>query len=662
MAGRRQEALLDLLVEEPGWHTAARLADRLRVSTRTVRSYVTALNDALPTTTVITSGPDGYKVMPDGVAQLRTHRRQGGAASERPPSAPTPSPMAGSSRRDRLHQMVRALLETDQDAFELAASMHVSDATVDHDLSRVRALVREVGDLDLVRSGPMLSLQGTELARRRLLTTLVQDELTETTFDLGRFADAAGEDTISTAALASFRDALAERLISMGYFVNEFAIADLSLQVAVTVGRVRRGKPLESFAAQGDGADGDDRDRLAHVVGHLALTTLDTELGAGDRAYLASVIRTRVVVPDTARRPAQVPTDVDQAVRAAAEHVGREYAVDLTAEEFLTRLSLHMQNLVQRSKEGAITRNPLTKSLKSTYPMIFEIAVALVGEIGRRLETRSLDLNVGDDEIAYVTMHVGGELERGRTREAQLSATIVCPGYYELHELLTSSVTRSLGDDLEVVDVVTRLDPDWDALETDLVLTTIDPPAPAERIVRIRPFLTEADVDRVNTAASRLRRGRRLRRLRSELLRYVSDEAFVLPLPDDGAEAAIRRLGGLLESQGVIDAEHVSDAIDREAMSSTAFTETLAVPHSMSMTASRTALAIGVSPTGVSWGSQRVHVVVFAAFSEADREAFQTVFEQFVGAFSSPERVQALVQRVHSLPEFLDEVTQLIED
>jgi lichenan operon transcriptional antiterminator len=87
--------------------------------------------------------------------------------------------------------------------------------------------------------------------------------------------------------------------------------------------------------------------------------------------------------------------------------------VDLTGEGFLTRLGLHMQNLVQRSREGAIARNPLTKSLKSAYPMIFEIAVALVGEIGHQL-----DLNVGDDEIAYVTMHVGGELERGRTREA----------------------------------------------------------------------------------------------------------------------------------------------------------------------------------------------------------------------------------------------------
>ncbi|MFM9500578.1 hypothetical protein ACKI1Q_44340, partial [Streptomyces galilaeus] len=88
-------------------------------------------------------------------------------------------------------------------------------------------------------------------------------------------------------------------------------------------------------------------------------------------------------------------------------------------------------------------------------------------------------------------------LERSRRGSAVLTATIVCPGYYELHELLRSSVDRSLGQAVDVVGVETRVDPDWDAIDTDLVLTTIDPPVVSERIVRIQPFLTEGDIERV---------------------------------------------------------------------------------------------------------------------------------------------------------------------
>lgn len=644
MAGRRQEKLLNLLADEPGWHTASRLANRLQVSDRTVRTYVTALNDAVEGTAVITSGPAGYQAVPDGVAAWRQVQDSNG--SSRATDAP---------RRDRLHRVVRSLSESEIDVFELAERLHVSEATLDADLARVRSLIREVGDLRLVRTGSRLHLEGDELARRRMLTALVQDELSEASFDLRRLADAAGEDTVSSEDLARFRDALAAELSAMGFFVNEYAVADLALQVTITVGRVRRGRPLGATAQRRADQDGDHA-KLADVVGQLASSELGTELGTGDRDYLASVLRTRVVVPDAARRAVVVPAAVDEAVRSAVDHVRSEYGVDLSGQEFLTRLSLHVHHLVQRAGEGAITRNPLTRSLKATYPMIFEIAVALVGEIGERL-----GLAVDDDEIAYVSMHIGGELERGRARETRLSATIVCPGYYELHELLRSSVTRSLGHDLEIVEVVTRIDPDWERIGTDLILTTIDPPAPTDRIVRIRPFLTEADVDRVNRAASQVRRSRRQVRMRAELQRYFSERTYVPDLPDAGQEATIRHLGGLLVEQGIIDAAHVEAAIAREAMSSTAFTESMAMPHSMAMTASRTALAVGVSGAGVNWGGQRVQVVVFAAFSETDREAFQTVFEQFVTAFSAPEQVHALVKNAPTLSAFLDGVTALVD-
>src|SRR5690606_10453915 len=144
-----------------------------------------------------------------------------------------------------------------------------------------------------------------------------------------------------------------------------------------------------------------------------------------------------------------------------------------------------------------------------------------------------LGIPLPDDEIAYIAMHIGGQLERNRRAEQLLTATIVCPGYYELHELLRSSVDRSLGRAVEVVGVETRVDPDWDRIDSDIVVTTIRaPPGHGERFVRIKPFLTEADIERVQTVASRIRRSRRLRRLRAELERYFEPLAF-LRLPDD---------------------------------------------------------------------------------------------------------------------------------
>ena len=291
--------------------------------------------------------------------------------------------------------------------------------------------------------------------------------------------------------------------------------------------------------------------------------------------------------------------------------------------------------------------------------MIFEVAVFIASGLHERLGIPLLD-----DEIAYIAMHVGGRLERSRQADQLLTATIVCPGYYDLHELLRSSVDRSLGQAVEVVGVETRVDPDWTTIDTDLVLTTIDPPAPSDRIVKIQPFLTGTDVERVQAAAGRIRRSRRLARLRAELERYFEPSGFVRGLDDaavSGEEGVIRALGALLLERGVIDAEYIERTIERERLSSTAFTDALAVPHALEMTASRTAIAIGIADPSIPWGDGRVQVVALVAFSETDREAFQTVFEQFVEVFSERDSVQRIVRRGTDFNAFLDELVAVID-
>jgi len=195
--------------------------------------------------------------------------------------------------------------------------------------------------------------------------------------------------------------------------------------------------------------------------------------------------------------------------------------------------------------------------------------------------------------------------------------------------------------------------------------------------VKIQPFLTDADIERVQAAAGRIRRTRRLARLRTELERYFAPSAFVTGLDalvgpaargNDpasaawaGVEAVIRTLGATLIAQGVIDDDYVERTIDRERLSSTAFTDALAVPHALGMTATRTSIAIGIADPSIPWGDGRVQVVALVAFSETDREAFQTVFEQFVEVFSERESVQRIVRRSTGFSGFLDELVAVID-
>ncbi|WP_343999341.1 BglG family transcription antiterminator [Microbacterium paludicola] len=644
MTRRRQDRVLGILIRRGDWVTAATLADQLGVTPRSVRSYVTAVNARVPGAEAIESGPAGYRATGAAAAVLR-------AGAETDPGTP----------RERLHGVVRALLDAGDgiDVHETADRMHVSSATLEADLGRVRSLLGDGAGLTLVRAGSRIRLVGSELAQRRFVSRLAHDEMDEGAFDLEALRRAADAMAIPSEALGAFKTDLVARLGELGYFVNEFAAADVVLHVAIAADRVAQGRALDAVHGDPEPA----RARLADIVGELTSRHFGVELGQGDRLHLAALLLTRVVVPGSREEPAVAPDPrIAAVVRTAVERAAESYLVDIAHDDFVERLALHVQNLVHRAREQAWSRNPLTRTLKSAYPMIFDVAVSIAGEL-----SVTLGVPIHDDEIAYIAMHVGGRLERSRRAETMLTATIVCPGYYELHELLRSSVDRSLGRSIEVTGVETRVDPDWSAIDSDLVLTTIEPPVhvtglPSERIVRIQPFLTDADVERVTAAAGRVRRARRLGRLRAELARYFAPGAFLRGVDASrGEEGVIRDLGALLVAQGVIGDDYVDSTIERERLSSTAFTETLAVPHALKMTAARTAIAIGISEQPIAWGDARVHVVALVAFSESDRPAFQTVFEQLVEVFGEPESAQRLVRRGVDLSSFLDELAAVID-
>ncbi|WP_431071673.1 BglG family transcription antiterminator [Microbacterium phyllosphaerae] len=639
MSRQRQDQLLSTLLRQGDWATAASLADQLGVTPRSIRSYVAALNARTGGADAVESGPAGYRAGSAARDALRT--RQGGD------SAP----------RDRLHGIVRTLLDLPGgvDVFAMADELHVSEATLESDLARVRGLL-DGTELTLERDREIVRLRGTEAAQRRLLSRLAHDEMDAASFHPETFRRALAGTAVAAGSVAPFKSELVRELGELGYYVNELAISDVLLHIAIAAERVAAGHALEA----GPAGAREEIPRVGAVIARLAQEHFSVALGDGDSGHLASLVLTRIVAPgedaagDVAR--SGVAPAVEAAVRAEITRAADDFQVDLVDETFVLRLALHVQNLLRRAEESALTRNPLTRSLKTSYPMIFEVAVSIASGLHDRLGTP-----IHDDEIAYIAMHVGGRLERSRKAESILTATIVCPGYYELHELLRSSVDRSLGSAIEVTSVVTNVDPDWASFDTDLVLSTIEPGATGDRFVRIQPFLTDADVDRIQQAAARVRRGRRLTRLRAELARYFVADAFVYPLPDEGEEAIIRSLGGLLVNAGLIGEDYVENTILRERMSSTAFTDALAVPHALQMTASRTAIAIGVADGSAAWGEGRVQVVALAAFSESDRAAFQTVFEQLVEVFSERDSVQRILRRGTSFEAFLDELVAVID-
>jgi lichenan operon transcriptional antiterminator len=619
--------LLTYLSRSEGWTPASEIAEHLGVSTRTVRSYVTAIKVAAAPLDVIHSSPDGYRLNRDAHAEYASRDRT--------------SDVAGTPR-ERVTFLVTRLTHAgvELDVHDLADSLFVSSSTIEADLRQVRALAREAG-LELVRDGDHVRLNGPDAGQRRLVSRLFSDEQAHGLVDLRRVQEAFGIDDLS-----GFKTDVMAVLERQGYAINEFGLDRVLLHTAIAVER-SRGSSLADDAPEPDDAVASDLDRLV-------VERFGTRLPAGELTALTTLLTTRA---GTRLTPRDEVGEHVAVVRKIVDHAQEEFLVDLDDDAFLTRLGAHVGNLVIRARDGVGNPNPLARTIKSSYPLTYELAVFVAAEIQREFE-----ITIGDDEIAYIALHIGSHLERRATHGERLTCVLVSPGYHDIAELLERRILPALGDDVVIDRVLTRTDVDPADLHADIVISTVPWDVRPANVVIVQPLPTDADLDAVRGAITRIRRQHRRRAITDELLRYFDDALFFRDLDARDAESVIRVLGERMQERGIIDDDYLAGVLDRERISSTAFTEWLAVPHALTMSAKRTAIAIALYENPIPWGDATVQVVALVAFSAKDRASFQTVFEQFVEVFSDRADVLRLIRAAQDFPSFIDELVRLIDE
>ena len=631
------ERLIEALGHAGTWTTASELAERLSVTTRTIRNYAAQANAG---GTIVESGPAGYRLDRAAWAAKRTEPRR------------------DSTPAVRAARVIRSLIDATDglDVHETAAANHVSDSTFEADLARVRARLDGTG-LTLVRHASRITLVGPETARRRLLGALFREESARGMLEL---------DTLRAAfpQVDDFRVALLAGLAEAGYAPNEYGLNDVLLHTAIALDRVATNHPLDeadapepSPAADAGSSTGaaPTESPLAELLARLVADHFSTAVGPADLFHLTRLLETRAATRTTETAHADAPgrpvSPRVPLVRGIVASASSAYLIDLDDDDFIDRLALHVDSLVARASDASFSRNPLTASIKAAYPLIYELAVYIASELAR---TEGIAMN--DDEIAYIAMHVGAYLDQRRSRGETVRVAVSAPAYHDVHTALAERVRAAIDDDVELLG-----SGDEAAASADIVVAVLTPSTPIERLVIVAPFPTEADLERVRGEIERVRRARRRARLAASLSRYIAPDLFVRGLRGLDRDGAIRMLGDRMIASGVIDHAYVEGALERERLSSTAFTEHLAVPHAMTMTARRTAIAVAIDDVPIDWGGAQVNVVALIAFAESGRAEFQEVFDQFVEAFSERENVQRLVQGAEDYPGLLAELARLME-
>ncbi|HEY3409973.1 MAG TPA: PTS sugar transporter subunit IIA [Propionicimonas sp.] len=635
----RYAQLLGALEAAPGGLSGPELAERLQVSTRSIRQWVRELNHKAGSD-MIHATHRGYGLDRPTYETWRTRR------PVRVPKYDSP--------QQRLYFVVRHLIRnssTGADVFELGEMLSVSSSTIEADLGKARELFREF-HLQVRRDRDLLYLEGSERDQRRLVRqVLLQAGQGMTPTVMQGFAE-----EFSDYNVRALSQGIQRQLVGTDLEIDEYALNDIVIHLTIAADRVRQGHALAGadirVAEPGADIDPATQGIIAVVADEYGVARPASEAG-----LLTVMLRSRA----RRRRPLPPEMAIDQKslqlVRDAMRVLSAAYLLEFYDEGTLVDLAFHVQNLIDRARQGVALQNPLGDSFKNMHPFIHELTLFFVEELEKQA-----GISIGPGEVDFLSFHLGIHLQRQLEQGSPVTITVVVPRYANNDQEVVQALSGALGEEAVITQVISTLDYDWDRIATDLIVSAVDLTGLATvPVVSISPLLRREDIELVTDAVRAERRRTARQQVRSSILTMIEPRLFHRVAGVASKEEALTIMCATMQAEGITHGSFYEDVLDRERRSSTAFGGQFAIPHSMKMDALRPGISVMVMDRGIAWGGSNVRLVVLVALSPDSGRLFRNVLDGFIRVLAEPDNIATLLGAGDSHATFVRTLAALLD-
>jgi lichenan operon transcriptional antiterminator len=630
MKNDRREAFIQYLASQNDWCMATSLANYFKVSTRTIRKYVNEINqDQI----VIASSPKGYQLVSRDKVKTDDNNV---------------SPM------DRTKVILKELVLQSEglNIFDLGDRLFLSVSSIENDIVHANKIIKPY-QLKIRHKKDMLILTGEEKDKRKLMSFIISQETSNEFLSLKAVQDSFPDYDVSL-----LKSGIVSILREHNLYVNDYIMNNILLHLIITVDRIKN-KNSVIQTADLNKFKSNLETKAANKIADFLEAKYDISFNESERYNFILLLSSKTTLLNyQSLTPSSLNHYVDEHYvslsKKLLEKVHERYFIDISDDEFFVKFTLHIRNLIFRSKNEQMAKNPLTHKLKDSYPLIYELAVFISNQI-QLIE----NIHIKEDEISYIAFHIGSYFERKKNLEKKILCAVICPSYYDMQVQLIQKLEKNFHDSLEIIKVSSELS-EFDSLEEiDLIISTL--PLQNERIpsVFVHPYLTNEDYAYIQNQLNKLNKQKEIRKVKQYLDLYFDEELFMKNVYLSSDEAYIAFMSKLLYEKGYVSQDYGKSVLERERMSSTAFNNNVAVPHSMHMNAAKTGICIIILDRPVNWGREKVQVIVMISINKQQRELFSPFFEGVINILSEWKNVHELI-KAKDYDDFMDKMMWLM--
>ncbi|ALS35715.1 lichenan operon transcriptional antiterminator [Enterococcus rotai] len=626
---KKEAALVKLLIQHHNWLSATYLAEALSTSTRTIRNYVSRINQSAKLE-MIQSSRQGYKI--DNTLRIEDFISR----TEQDLNTPI----------ERINYLMNLLIKhKNVDYFDVAETLFVSIPTIEKDTLRLRKKMSKY-HLKIIKHGHFLSMEGDESNFRKLAGDMLQDEALQNFQSLDHIQTIFPEISIET-----IQKIVIDRLSSQHLYINGYAINSLLLHIAIAINRQLNHQRFETDLIP----ELFTKDQLEYLLATQIGQDLDQAFAVEMDLYeinnLTLLLMTKISPANDAFLKNYMETSVYTFISTMMETVAEKYFITHISDELVLNLAIHVSNLISRAKNGKQVRNPLSEEIKQSYAFIYEVAVFIAKQIQKHI-----NIPISDDEITFIALHIGSYFEEKFETENKLTCVIYTPEYYDMHQRLIYKISDTFKSSLNILGTFYRLDTESLAKikQADLTLATIELKE-LKHVVQISPFFSGKDTEKIQQSIQIVKQEKLLNSLKESIQTYLTPERFQRNIYLKNPTEYIDHLGTQLVEHNYIDTHFIELINEREKMSATSFNNSVALPHAIEMSANKTGISIILNDRPVKWGTHYVQVIIMIVMNQNDMKKFRQLFDFMIDTFSNQKKLETLL-KVEDYEEFIDEL------
>ncbi len=609
------EKLIKLLLNNSGPVTSRHLSQMMGISVRSVKTYISQINQEVGNNVII-SGNQGYSINGKRVSGLLKNVDD--------------IPQTFDERRGFIIREFLLKHSSSLEIEDICNRLCVSESTLRADITKINKLY-ESYKISFRFSGDLLLIEGPERSLRKMYSLTLLDNVESSYFDYDLLQDEFSDFNIR------FIPAILRRVFTKyNYFINEFALFNLTLHVAVIVDRLKK----ENYVQQEGGIEMSKEEKMivADICEQLE-EKYDVRFNNAEKDEIYILFRSNANLPTTdeyEKLKEMVGNDISDEALQLIEEIKERYYVDLSNATFTVPFALHIKNMIYRAQYGRSIFNPLSESIILSQPIIFDIALFVAMRI---MDDYEIEIDKG--EICFLALHIGGEIERQKQTSKKIRTVFLCPSYIDISSQLYNKILLAYSNEIDIVSLVQNSS-EIGNLKYDLLISTIRLENSSAVNVLISPFLSQKDKINIQDGIESARNRIISRSLKKHFNDYFEEDLFFYR-PEDirSREEAISFLADNLIRMEYVNENFKESVMRRELAATTAF-GLFAVPHSMEMNALKTTVSVLIDPSGITWKDQRIFVVLMMSIRSQNHEEFTQLYEALIAVFSEEENIRTI--------------------